>query len=258
MLQLSNSDKYQDPESPMHAIFLPTKLEGELSNKFVVNASAGEEHSIVQAQIIRDGKPIHELVYGCGNNLRGQLGINRTSHLNDFTLITDISELYDSSDARRKPLHLDNLSCGKRHTLAGFEYGAFFFWGDNEFGQLGNRKRSFIESPWPFKKFEENHDVLNVVCGINSSAVICAHKPPKSKPKKKQKRVVTMDQISQSINQIHQEAEARMQAQARKESQEAKRTPITERLRAKLHERVYGDLPQKDGKDPGKEEVKKE
>jgi len=252
MLQLSNSDKYQDPESPMHAIFLPTKLEGELSNKFVVNASAGEEHTIVQAQIIRDGKPIHELVYGCGNNLRGQLGINRTSHLNDFTLITDISELYDSSDARRKLLHLDNLSCGKRHTLAGFEYGAFFFWGDNEFGQLGNRKRSFIESPWPFKKFEENHDVLNVVCGINSSAVICAHKPPKSKPKKKQKRVVTMDQISQSINQIHQEAEARMQAQARKESQEAKRTPITERLRAKLHERVYGDLPQKDGKEPGK------
>ena len=47
MLQLSNSDKYQDPESPMHAIFLPTKIEGELSNKFVVNASAGEEHTIV-------------------------------------------------------------------------------------------------------------------------------------------------------------------------------------------------------------------
>jgi len=66
MLQLSNSDKYQDPDSPLHAIFQPIKLEGELENKVVVNASAGEEHTIVQAQIIRDGKPIHELMYGCG------------------------------------------------------------------------------------------------------------------------------------------------------------------------------------------------
>ena len=113
--------------------------------------------------------------------------------MQDFVLLSDISELYDSSDVKRKPLSLDNLSSGKRHTLASFDYGAFFFWGDNEFGQLGKRKRSFIESPWPFKKFEENHDVMNIVCGINSSAVIVAHKPPKNKSKKKQKRVVTMD-----------------------------------------------------------------
>ena len=49
MLQLSNSESYQNPDSPLHAIFEPMKLEGELTGKFVVNASAGEEHTIVQA-----------------------------------------------------------------------------------------------------------------------------------------------------------------------------------------------------------------
>ena len=84
MLQLSNSDKYQDPESPSHAIFEPIKLEGELERKFVVNVAAGEEHTVVKTEIRRDGKALSELIYACGNNLRGQLGINRTSHLNDF------------------------------------------------------------------------------------------------------------------------------------------------------------------------------
>jgi len=38
---------------------------------FVTNAAAGEEHTLIQAEIRRDGMPITELVYGCGNNLRG-------------------------------------------------------------------------------------------------------------------------------------------------------------------------------------------
>ena len=38
---------YMDPESPAHAIFEPTLLKGELDRKFIVDAAAGEEHSIV-------------------------------------------------------------------------------------------------------------------------------------------------------------------------------------------------------------------
>jgi len=73
-------------------------------------------------------------VYGCGNNLKGQLGINRVSHLNDFTLLEDISELYDAGDEHQVPLHIKKIACGRRHCMAAFEYGAFFFWGDNEHG----------------------------------------------------------------------------------------------------------------------------
>ena len=98
MQQLSNADLFADPDNPAHAIFTPTPLGGALADKFIVNAACGEEHSIVVAQQRRDGKPVKELVYGCGNNLKGQLGINRSSHLQDFTLIEDISEMYDGLD----------------------------------------------------------------------------------------------------------------------------------------------------------------
>lgn len=94
---------------------------------------------------------IFEQVYACGNNLKGQLGINRTSHLMDLTLLPDMSDLFDEKD---DPLFLKNITCGKRHCLAVYDYGAFMFWGENSLGQLGNRKRAFVESPYPSKKFE--------------------------------------------------------------------------------------------------------
>lgn len=40
-----------------------------------------------------------------------------------------------------------------------------------------------------------------------------------------------------------------MQLQAKQENKENKRQPLSERIRAKLHERVYGDLPGKETKD---------
>ncbi len=47
MQQLSHSDEYQDAENPSHAIFEPTVMSGELKGKFVVDAAAGEEHTLV-------------------------------------------------------------------------------------------------------------------------------------------------------------------------------------------------------------------
>ena len=46
------------------------------------------------------------------------------------------------------------------------------YWGDNTAGQLGNRKRSFLESPYPSKKFEYRHNVENIIAGLDSCAVI--------------------------------------------------------------------------------------
>lgn len=71
-----------------------------------------------------------------------------------------------------RPLKINNLTCGKKHCIATFEYGAFFIWGDNEKGQLGDKKRRFLESPYPKSKFERKHNVENVICGIDSCAVI--------------------------------------------------------------------------------------
>ena len=83
------------------------------------------------------------------------------------------------------------MACGKKHCIATFEYGAFFVWGDNENGQLGDKKRRFLESPYPKSKFERRHNVENVICGIDSCAVIVEDLEDKlPKKKKKQKRTI--------------------------------------------------------------------
>jgi len=70
MQQLEDPDGYS-ADNPVHAFFEPVQFKGELERKFVVDAAAGEEHTLVVAQIRRDGKIISEVVYGCGNNLKG-------------------------------------------------------------------------------------------------------------------------------------------------------------------------------------------
>jgi len=64
----------------MHALFTPARLTGPLEDLHVVDAAAGEEMSLIVAHGKKGGK-VFEQVYGCGNNLKGTLGINRTSHL---------------------------------------------------------------------------------------------------------------------------------------------------------------------------------
>ena len=64
----------------MHALFEPTRIGGELSDMYVVDAAAGEEMSIFVAHGKVGGKVV-ERVFGCGNNLKGSLGINRVSHV---------------------------------------------------------------------------------------------------------------------------------------------------------------------------------
>jgi alpha-tubulin suppressor-like RCC1 family protein len=166
--QLSYAENYAQEENPWHAIFTPMLIKKDLEGKFVTDAACGEEFSLILCKNPQNND-VQE-VYGCGNNLRGQLGINRMSHLQDLTLIEDVSGFVDMYE--NKPLSINNLTCGRRHCVATFDYGAFFIWGDNEFGQLGDKKRRFLESPFPKSKFERKHNVENVVCGIDNCAVI--------------------------------------------------------------------------------------
>jgi hypothetical protein len=157
----------------------------ELEGKRVLDAAAGEEFSLVLAE--NPATHMQE-VYACGNNLRGQLGINRMSHVQDLILVEDISGFVDLYE--NIPLKITNLTCGRRHCAATFNYGAFFVWGDNEFGQLGDKKRRFLESPFPKSKFERRHNVEHVVCGIDNCAVVVEDLPPVTKKKKKEKRTI--------------------------------------------------------------------
>lgn len=90
--QLSHSDEYAQEENPWHAIFTPMLIRKELEGKRVLDAAAGEEFSLVLAE--NPATHMQE-VYACGNNLRGQLGINRNSHVQDLILVEDISGFVD-------------------------------------------------------------------------------------------------------------------------------------------------------------------
>ena len=103
-MQLSHSQEYSDESTPLNAIFVPTRITGAIQDHFVVDAAAGEEMSIIVTHSKEAGK-VYERVFGCGNNLKGQLGVNRVSHVLDLTLIPDISGLEDSSSG--DPLYID-------------------------------------------------------------------------------------------------------------------------------------------------------
>lgn len=188
----------------MQAIFSPIRIMGQLQELFVVNAAAGEEMSMFVGHGKKAGL-LYEQVYACGNNLRGQLGIARPSHLMDLTLVSDISDLFDEKD---EALMLSDLVCGRRHCIAHYDYGAFKFWGDNNSGQLGNRKRAYVDSPHPSNKFTKRHNVEHVVAGLDSSAAIVEDPGPRKKRKKNfEKRKLTMDQVVRSEAELKRRAE---------------------------------------------------
>lgn len=248
--QLSHAQEYADESSPMHALFSPQRIMGPLAELFVVDAAAGEEFSIIVAQGKSD-ETIYERVYACGNNLKGSLGINRTSHVQDLTLVPDLSGLFDEEERART---INHIQCGRRHCVATSDYGAFRFWGDNQAGQLGNRKRSFLESPYPSKKFELRHNVENVVLGIDSTAVIVEDTGRTKKNKKKRpKRVLKMEEVVSSQEELQRRSEALVvkEKEEKLDSLDARgRRSVIERVRARFHQAVYGQQVNEDPKSP--------
>jgi alpha-tubulin suppressor-like RCC1 family protein len=90
-------------------------------------------------------------------------------------MIEDLSGFVDRN--KKNPLKVSNIACGLKHAVVTFDYGAFYIWGDNEFGQLGDRKRRVMESPFPKSKFELKHNVLNVCAGETNTAVVVERLP---------------------------------------------------------------------------------
>ena len=98
---------------------VPTLLRGELENKSVLQVAAGFGHTIF---VTADG-----LVFACGHNGSGHLGVGDTEDRLVPTLVTG---------------HLQGkaavyVSAGDSHTLCITADGSLFAWGFNCYGQLG-------------------------------------------------------------------------------------------------------------------------
>lgn len=169
--QLSHSEEFATESSQKHVMFEPVRITREIESRRVVDVDGGKDFSVI---VTKDRNGIQE-VWSTGNNLRGQLGINRISHLQDVLRVDDVSGFIDNM--KQVPLNIAFLTCGRRHSMLVFDYGAFFIWGDNEKGQLGDRTRRMIESPFPKAKFELKHNVLNVEASYDNCAVIVERLP---------------------------------------------------------------------------------
>jgi Regulator of chromosome condensation (RCC1) repeat len=143
---------------------------------------------------------------------------------------------------KNEPLTISNLTCGRRHCVATFDYGAFFIWGDNEHGQLGDKKRRFLESPFPKSKFERRHNVESVICGIDNCAVIVedlSDKMPVRTKKKSTKKTIKRANMVTSPEELKMLSESRIVQQGPKEEKK----PLSERVREKWHDTLFGGPP---------------
>ena len=98
---------------------VPTLLRGELENKLVLQVAAGCIHTVF---VTADG-----LVFSCGYNYSGQLGVGDTETRLVPTLVT--GQLQGKTAVY--------VAAGNHHTLSITADGSLFAWGSNDFGQLG-------------------------------------------------------------------------------------------------------------------------
>ena len=151
----------------------------------------------------------------------------------------DLSDLFDEKDEAR---FVNHIQCGRRHCVATFDFGGFVYWGDNHVGQLGNRRRSFLESPYPSKKFEQRHNVENVVLGLDSCGVIVEDtgKVKKKNPKKRAKRIVKRDELITSEDELRRRTEALVVKEKDEEVDGRGRKSVIDRVRSRMLQGLYG------------------
>jgi len=182
-MQLSHEVEYGKAQDPLMAAFSPLRIEKNLSMLKGDDVAAGEDFSIF---VGRNRNSDETEVYGCGHNLKGELGIGVLRHVVDVTKNDGLSNMVVKTDDGQKNIRIDNIKCGLQHCITSLNIGAILSWGSNDYGQLGNRKRTFSENPIWMKTFE-SYNIKNVCAGDSSSAVITEN-AGSATPEKSQKK----------------------------------------------------------------------
>lgn len=143
----------------------------------MTDIAAGGEFSIFITENRSSGETE---VFGSGFNVFGELGIGSAKHVNDVELIEGLSNYKIYDEGKPKNLKVKQIECGSNHCMILFNLGAILEWGANEYGQLGNKKRTFATNPILLAKFQ-NENVRSITCGYQSSAVVIEEPPSKTK-----------------------------------------------------------------------------
>jgi alpha-tubulin suppressor-like RCC1 family protein len=65
----------------------------------------------------------------------------------DITRVEKLSNYFIKLKGKKQNVLVKQLSCGKKHCIALLNIGYVIEWGDNEYGQMGNKKRSTLYTP---------------------------------------------------------------------------------------------------------------
>ena len=143
-MQLGHEEQYAAPENPLMALFAPVNFSYFFKDAKVKDIELGLDFSLFICESPKTG---FTQVFGMGHNSKGQMGSGFSRHVQKLTKLEPLSDFETKSESgERVPLRLE-ISCGDQHCLARGSNGSLLIWGDNMYGQLGNKKRSFTGSP---------------------------------------------------------------------------------------------------------------
>lgn len=145
-MQLAHQREFESPENPHTAFFHPKKFNKYLDevNCELKDIIMGNEFTLFHCRNKKDG---NTQVFGTGHNLHGELATGVTKHINDFQKIELLSDYTIKTEKGEVPLEIKKISCGNNHCLAHLAIDSVLVWGSNEFGQIGNKKRSVTANP---------------------------------------------------------------------------------------------------------------
>jgi alpha-tubulin suppressor-like RCC1 family protein len=168
-LQLAHEKEYSDLLKPKLAFYSPVNFSKYLEpNKCdLQDIVLGKETSFF---VCKHSETKLTQVYGCGMNSHGQLADGRTKHITDFEKIENLSDYTIQTPEGDKPMDIKKLSCGDDHCLALTSTDALLIWGDNEFGQLGNKKRSYSTKPLLVTAFK-NSKIIDIKADFKNNYV---------------------------------------------------------------------------------------
>lgn len=154
-LQLAHEQQYATAANPLLAVYNPRSFRTYLDQAEcnLKDVALGEDFSLF---VCENRVSKASQVWGTGVNLKGQIPISINRHLINFQKVENLSEFFHTNSADQEvPIDFRLLSCGRAHCAALTSTGLALLWGDNEFGQLANKRRSFSTTPLIISPFKQ-------------------------------------------------------------------------------------------------------
>jgi len=114
-MQLSHENDFAAANDPLLATFNPLRIDKNLANIFVEKVACGNEFSM----FVGTNRNNNETeVYGCGHNLKGEIGAGFLRHVVDVSKVETLSNLVVKNEkGEEEHVKITDLKCGLFHCI---------------------------------------------------------------------------------------------------------------------------------------------